>query len=203
MGNETGKFDNLFETIRSGETRELHFACEEVMRQWKEVPVEPLLALKTQFQKMELEQREANLDEALISVCEKRPGPFIEIAKAPGHPLWRACVDVLSMVDNASNLELFVTLLPDCPKRQLPDLIRAIGRFRESGAVKAVARYLTDSDEGVFFETVMALKGSGEKEALESLKECLKVKSKEGAYSKTVLEEAVREMERERAVGGS
>jgi HEAT repeat protein len=201
MTGETGRFENLFEAIRSGETKDLHFACEEVMRMWKDVPVEPLLALKTQLQKMEMEQREANLDEALISVAEKRPGPFVKIASEPEHPLWRACLDILSMLDDASYLDLFISLLPACPKKQLVDLIRAIGRFRDKKAVRAVSGYLLDSDEGVFFEAVMALKGSGEREALKSLKNCLLVKRREDAYSKNVLEEVVSEMER--VSGGS
>jgi HEAT repeat protein len=201
MTEGTGKFENLFEAIRSGDTRDLHVACDEVTRLWKEVPVEPLLALKTQLQKMEMEQREANLDEALISVAEKRPGPFVKIASEPEHPLWRACMDVLSMEGDASYLDLFISLLKVCPKKQLVDLIRAIGRFRDEKAVRAVSAYLSDKDEGVFFETVMALKGSGEMEALKSLKDCLLARCREDDYSISVMEEVIREMER--ATGGS
>ncbi len=195
MTEGVNSYDDLIETIKGGDAREFHGACERAMRVWKGVPVEGLLALKEQFHKLELEDRESHLDEALISIAEKRPGPFTEIATEPGHPLWRPSVEVLSLVGDAGYFDLFMSLLPLCPVKDLPYLIRAIGCYDGPKVVRALAPYLASDSDGVAYEALRAMKRIGGAEALRCLKEGLAKKSREGSEMTSVFEVVVRELE--------
>ncbi|MGA2193419.1 MAG: HEAT repeat domain-containing protein, partial [Nitrospirota bacterium] len=168
----------------------------EIMRRWKDIQVEPLLKLKKQFQKMDMEQREANLDEALISVAEKRLKPFLDMVSQPGHPLWKAATEVVSMVDDPSVLEFLILLLRDSPKESLPDLLKAIGHFNTGKAREALLNYLNDPEEEVMFEAVMALRVMGGSGVLGHFKDALAARRREGAQAAvSVLDEAIRELE--------
>ncbi|MBI5694271.1 MAG: hypothetical protein HZC51_00825 [Nitrospirae bacterium] len=194
------KFEDIFETMKGGDTRELATACDLVVRSWKDVPVEPLLALKALFSKVGLEDREAHIDEALASIAEKRPEPFTKIATEPESPLWLSAVEVLSLTGDEEYLDLFVSLLPLCPKRKLPGLVRSIGRYRCAKAAEAVSPYLNSSDEALFFEALLSLEDDGGPEALACLRAARDARRREGSEMAAVLERVVEKMER--AAGG-
>jgi len=189
------RFELVMEAVTNGTVAEMRSACEELIRAWKDVPVEPLLSLKEQFHRLDLEHREAHIDEALISIAEKRPGPFTSIATEPAHPLWRPAVEVLSMAGDPGYMDLFISLLPMCPRKNLKDLVRAIGNYRDAAVVEALRPYLSSEDEGVFFEAVTAFKRNGGPGAAMYLKKCLDVKRREGSLTVSVLESVIQEME--------
>jgi len=195
MVEDTGRFEDLFEAIKGGDGRELRQACEKVLLGWRDVPVEPLLGLKDQFHRLELEDRESCLDEALVSIAEKRPAPFTQIVTEPAHPLWRPAVEVLSLVGDMHYLELFLSLLPLCPRKNLPFLIRGIGRYDSPKVVPALAPFLASDGEGIFFEVLLAMRRIGGVEALRCLREGCMLKRREGSEMAAVLENVVREME--------
>ena len=153
------------------------------------------MSLKDQLAKMGLEQREAVLQEALISVALRRPGPFREIASQPSHPLWNAAAEILSEAGMPEDLDLLIGLIPDIPRKNLPDLVRAIGRFRTERAVEAISPYLLSEDESAAFEAATALRDDGGPAALALLKEALRIR-KAGGGRPAMLEVIVREMER-------
>jgi hypothetical protein len=194
MATDADRFENLMEKIKGGNTRELQGACSDIARLWKEAPVSGLLSLKEQFHRLGLEEREAHLDAALIEVALRKPGPFTNVATEPGHPLWRAAVEVLSMVAAPEYLDLFISLLPLCPGKDLKELVRAIGCYDGPKVVGAVSPYLGSDDEGLFFEAVLALKRSGGAEAVGLLKECLAARRQGGSEMTTVLEGVIEEM---------
>lgn len=187
--------DAVIDGIRTGEKTKLSRYCSEIRRLWKDIPVTPLLSLKDQLAKMGLEQREAVLLEALISVALKRPGPFRRIAAEPSHPLWNAAAEILSYTGGPEDLELLIGLIPYIPGKSLPDLIRAIGRFRTERAAEAVAPYLLSEDESAAFEAATALRDGGSPKALTLFKEALRIKRVAGE-SRPMFEAMVREMER-------
>ncbi|HLB25290.1 MAG TPA: hypothetical protein VJM83_03055 [Nitrospirota bacterium] len=186
----------MLEAVRMGGPEELREACAEIVRSWRDAPVKDLLALKEQFRKMDMEERESVLDEALISVAEKRPGPFTEIVRDPEAPLWRPAAEVLSGARDPRHLELFVSLLPACPRKSVETLIRAVGRYRDPVALAAVKEYLHDADEGVMLEAVMAVREAGGSEGVGYLREALENARRGSAGNVPVLEGVIREMER-------
>jgi len=188
------RFEELMETIRAGSARDLHDACAEVSRLWKDAPVDGLLSLKEQFRRLDLEERESILDVALIEIADRRQEPFTVIATQPDHPLWRPAVEVLSMAGVPDCLDLFIRLLPLCPKKNIKDLLRAIGCYNDRKAVEAVAPFLCAEDEGVFFEAVLTLKRSDGPKAMEYLKGCLAARRRDGSEMATVLEAVIEEM---------
>ena len=188
------RFENLMEMIKGGSARELHDSCAEIARLWKHAPAEDLLSLKKQLRRLDLEERESYLDAALVDIAVKRMEPFAAIATQPGHPLWRAAVEVLSMAGAPDSLDLFISLLPLCPKKNLRDILRAIGCYSGEKVVGAVAPYLNSEEEGVFFEAVLALKKSGGPEALRYLKGSLAARRMGGSEMSTVLEAVIEEI---------
>ena len=188
----------ILEGIRTGKTTELPGYSAEIRSRWNDIPVAPLLSLKDQLAKMELEERESVLHEALISVALRRPGPFREIASIPSHPLWNAAAEILSDTGEPEDLDLLIGLIPDIPGKSLPDLVRAIGRFRTGGAAKAISPYLLSEDESVAFEAATALRDNASPTALKLLKEALRTRRAAGG-SKSMLEAIVRELERKTA----
>ncbi len=188
------RFKNIAEAFRVGDMKDLPGVCDKIIRNWKDIPLEPLIELKQQLARLGLEHREAHLDEALISIAEKRPGPFSEIASDTDHPLWKPVVEIMSMCENRDFQEQLLSLLPGCPKRCLEDLIRAISRCGNSA--ESVWPYLMDEDEGVFLEAVMAVRGAGGPESVRRLKEAMERKKREGSPSARVLEAVLQELER-------
>ena len=188
----------ILEGIRTGEKTELPGYSSEIRTLWKDIPVAPLLSLKDQLGRMGMEDREAFLQEALTSVALRRPGPFREIASIPSHPLWSAAAEILSDTGEPEDLDLLIGLIPDIPGKSLPDLVRAIGRFRTGRAVKAISPYLLSEDESVAFEAATALRDNASPTALKLLKEALRTRRAAGG-SKSMLEAIVRELERKTA----
>ena len=188
------RFETIAEVFRAGDMKDLPGVCDKVIRNWKDIPLEPLIELKLQLARLGLEHREAHLDEALISIAEKRPGPFSDIASNTDHPLWKPVVEIMSMCESRNFKEQLLSLLPGCPKRCLEDLIRAISRFGNSA--ESVWPYLMDEDEGVFLEAVMAVRGAGGPESVRRLKEAMERKKREGSPSARVLEAVLQELER-------
>ena len=170
------RFEAVFETIKSGDALARRAACEEVVRSWRDVPLEPLLVLKGQFGRMGLEHHEANLDEALVSVCERRPTPFLTLATDPANICWAAAVEVLSLVGGPEYLDLFISLLPLVGKKGVLELIRAIERYTGPKAAAAVGPLVLSDDEEVFIEAALALKKIGGEEAVRRLKDGLQNK---------------------------
>jgi HEAT repeat protein len=185
----------ILEGIRTGGKTELPGYSSRIRLLWKDIPVEPLLSLKEQLGKMGMADREAFLQEALISVASKRPGPFREIASMPSSPLWNAAAEIISDAGYPEDLDILIGLIPDIQKRNLPDLIRAIGRFRAERAVKAISPYLLSDDDSTAFEAATALRDNGSPRALASLKEALRITRASGG-SRHMFEAIVREMER-------
>src|SRR5512143_1229783 len=138
--------DSICDAFRTGDVKDLPAVCDRVIRHWKDIPLEPLLELKVQFSRLGLEHREAHLEEALISIAEKRPGPFADIASNTDHPLWKPAIEVMSRCEGNRFQELFSSLLPGCPKRCLGDLIRAISRSGKGA--ESIWPFLLDEDEG-------------------------------------------------------
>lgn len=188
-------FEGIAEAFRAGDMRELPGVCDMVIRRWKDIPLEPLIELKVQLARLGLEHREAHLDEALISIAEKRPGPFSGIASNPDHPLWKPAIEIMSMCENRYFKEQLSSLLPVCPKRCLGDLIRAISRC--GNGAESVWPFLMDEDEGVFLEAVMAVREAGGPESVRRLKEAMAQKKREGSPSARVLEAVLQELERQ------
>jgi hypothetical protein len=191
---DTGKYEELIEAIKGGDATGLQEACEQLVLAYKDVPAEPLLALKEQLHKLDLEHREAYVEEALISIAEKRPGPFRAIATEPTHPQWRQAVEVLSMVGDPDYLGLFISLLPQVDRRGQLELVRAIGRFTGPKVVEALAGFLKEEDEALFFEALMAVKRCGGPEAVAALKEALEVKRRESSPDASVIEKVIKEL---------
>jgi len=190
------RFENIAEAFRTGDMKDLPAVCDRVIRNWKDIPLEPLIELKLQLARLGLEHREAHLDEALISVAEKRPAPFTLIASNTDHPLWKPVVEIMSMCENRNFQEQLLSLLPGCPKRCLEDLIRAISRSGSSA--ESVWPYLMDEDEGVFLEALMAVREAGGPESIRLLKEAMAQKRREGSPSARVLEAVLQELEKRR-----
>jgi len=188
------RLENIAEAFRVAEMKELPGVCDRVIRNWKDIPVEPLLELKLKLARLGLEHREAHLDEALVSVAEKRPEPFSAIASDTDHPLWKPAVEIMSLSENPKFQDQLLSLLPDCPKRSLGDLIRAISRSGKNA--ESIWPYLMDEDEGVFLEAVMAVRGAGGQESVRRLKDAMAQKKKEGSPSARVLEAVLHEIER-------
>jgi HEAT repeat protein len=191
----TGKYEALLEAIKGGDAGGLQGACEQLLLKYKDMPAEPLLALKEQLHRLDLEHREAYVEEALISIAEKRPGPFRAIATEPGHPQWRQAVEVLSMVGEPEYLDLFISLLPLTDRRGQLELVRAIGRYTGPKVVEALARFLKEDDESLFFEALMAVKMSGGRDAVAALKDALEHKRRESSPDATVIEGVIKELE--------
>jgi hypothetical protein len=185
----------ILEGIRTGKKTELPGYSSRIRLLWKVIPVTPLLTLMQQLGKMGMVDREAFLQEALISVALKRPGPFREIASRPSHPLWNAAAEIISDTGDPEDLDLLIGLIPDIRKKNLPDLIRAIGCFRTERAVKAVSPYLLSDDESAAFEAATALRDNGSPCALASLKEALRINRASGS-ARRMFEAIIREMER-------
>lgn len=190
------KYEDLFETLRGGDMRELVSACDTVVRSWREVPVEPLLNLKAVFGKVGMEDREARLDEALASVAEKRPDPFTKLATEPDNPLWLPAVEVLSLTGDEEYLDLFISLLPLCPRRKLPGLVRSIGRYRVAKSSEAIAPYLYSGDDDLFFEALLAVEGDGGTDALRCLKDAFGSRQRDGSEMAGVIGRVVDRLER-------
>lgn len=197
---ETDRHENLMEVVKGGTAREVQDACAELAHAWKDAPVESLLALKEQFHKLDIEDREAHLDSALITIAEKRPAPFTAIATEPGHPLWRPTVEVLSLVGSSDYLDLFISLLPISPKKNITDLLKAIGCYSCNKVVSAAGPYLGSDDERVFMEAVLTIKRCGGPDAIKLLRESLADRRRKGSEMSTVLEAVLEEMREE--VGG-
>lgn len=184
------KFENFAEAFRTGDAPGIQAACEGIMRAWKDVDVAPLLALKDQLSKMGLEQRAAHLEEALISVAEKRPEPFLRLAEEPDGPLWRAAVEVLS---RSGEPALFDMLVKQAARRKksLQDAIVALGRYG-GRAAGVLSGFLEDEDDEIFHEAVVALKETGS-EGLDRLREALERLRAEGSERAAVIEAALAE----------
>lgn len=193
-------FDGLMEAVRSGSPEELHDACDEIINRWRVAPVVELLALKQQFAKLGMEHREAHLEEALISVAEKRPGPFTAVASDPAHPAWRAAIEVLSMLDDEEYLDLFISLIPSCPEKELCDLVRAIAMFRCEAAVDALKGMLKNADGSVMLESVLALKRCGLPGMTASIREILDKRLSNGTDAASMVEAVLSDMECEEGV---
>ncbi|MGC2423427.1 MAG: hypothetical protein WA666_03620 [Nitrospirota bacterium] len=191
-----GRMERILEGIRTGSQPELSRYCYEIITHWKDIPVTPLLSLKDQLAKIGLEQREAVLQEALISVALRRPGPFREITSKPSHPLWSAAAEILSETGIPEDLDLLIGLIGHIPRKNLPDLVRAIGRFRTERAVEAISPYLLSEDESAAFEATVALRDDGGRAALTMLKEALRIIKASGGGRPVMLEAIVRDMER-------
>ncbi len=192
---DISRYEELVEVIKGGDAIGLQGACEQLVLSYKDVPAERLLALKEQLHRLDLEHREAYVEEALVSIAEKRPGPFRAIATDPEHPQWRQAVEVLSLVGDPQYLDLFISLLPLAERRGLLELVRAVGRFVGPKVVEALAPFLKEDDEALFFEALMAVKRSGGKEALAALKEALEVKRREASPDASVIENVIGELE--------
>ncbi|HEY3347496.1 MAG TPA: hypothetical protein VGK71_07725, partial [Nitrospirota bacterium] len=136
----------LIEIIRTGDNEALSPAIAELLRNWKDAPLDDLFSLKEQFDRLGLENREAMLDEALTTISERMPEPFFEAARDYLNPHWKTAVEVLSLGGRPGSLGLFLSMLSGCPRKALPDLIRSIARFRDAAAVTELKRYLTDPD---------------------------------------------------------
>lgn len=188
-------FGAILEGIRTGEQSELSRYYSEIIRLWKDVPVTPLLSLKDQLAKMGLQEREAFLDEALISVALRRPGPFRKIASKPSQPLWSSAAEILSEAGMPEDLDFLIRLIPVIPGKSLPELVRAIGRFKAERAAEAISPYLLSEDESAAFEAATALRDNGSPTALALLKDALRIKRAAGG-SRQMLEVIVKEMER-------
>lgn len=192
---DSARMDESIEGIRSGPADELRSCCEDIIRLWRTAPVDELLSLKEQFRKLGMENREASLEEALISIAEKRPEPFTRVVTEPGHPLWRPALEVLSMVGNKEYLELFISLLPLCPKKDLCDLVRAIGCFDCARAVEALKGLLDSQEEPVALEAVLALKRCGAGNVAEEAREALRESLSKGTPMASVVEAVLKDME--------
>src|SRR5512143_2693057 len=158
MVSDAGKYESLIEAIKGDDADWLHGACEQLVLSYRDVPAEPLLALKEQLHRLDMGHREAYVDEALISIAEKRPGPFRAIVNEPGNPHWGAAVEVLSMVGSLEYLDLFISLLPLSGRRGQLDLVRAIGRYTGPKVVETLSQFLKEDDESLFFEALMGLR---------------------------------------------
>jgi len=195
----------LLEQVKSGDTDTLIAACDKLLRGWRSAPVEELLLLKEQFRKLNLEHREAHVEELLVSIAEKRPGPFTTIVTQPDHPLWRPALEVLSLLEDDQYLDLFIRLLPMCPKKELPELVKAIGCYRCENAAHALESLLGSDDDAVFMESVLALRRCGGPGAAGPLRAALDNKRREGSAMASVVEAVLREIENspERALSNS
>lgn len=187
--------ERLVENIRTGDTDVLVRSCAEVLRLWKSAPVEKLLSLKEQFRKLDMEHREAHLEELLVSIAEKRPGPFTAIVTEPGHPLWRPALEVLALLDGDDYLDLFVSLIPLCPDKELVGLVKAIGSYRCSKSAMALTGLLSSENDEVFLEAALALKRCGGPAVLRSLKDTLEKKRAQGSPMASIVEALIRELE--------
>jgi HEAT repeat protein len=187
--------ESLLEQLKGGDTETLISACDELLRSWRAAPVEELLLLKEQFRRLNLEHREAHVEELLVSIAEKRPAPFTAIITQPDHPLWRPALEVLSLLADNQYLDLFITLLPVCPKKELPELVKAIGCYRCDKAAHALESLLDTDDDTVFMESVLALRRCGGQEAVAPLKEALYNKRREGSELASVVEAVLKEIE--------
>jgi len=188
------RFEVLMEGIAGGSSEEIRHACAEMRVRWKDAPVDALLSLKEKLRRLDMEHREAQVDELLISIAEKRPGPFTEIATEPGHPLWRASVEVLTMVGSAEYLDLFVSLLPLCRKKGLRDIVKAIGSFKGEKVVEALGPYLYSEDRDTFLEAALALKRTGGEKALYHLKGCFEAKRRGYSEDASIIEDLIADM---------
>ena len=187
------RHERLLEAVRLGGPGELSDACAKLVRLWKDAPVEPLLTLKEQFQKVGLDRREASLDEALVSLAERRLEPFIAVVSELRHPYWAQAVEVVSLTRDARILDVLLSLIPECPRRSLPMLVRGIGCFRERGAVEALGRFLSEKDDDVLFEAVSALSEIGDSTAQAYLKSELATRQSDGELAAAqMIEEALR-----------
>jgi hypothetical protein len=162
----------LIEAIRTGDNKTVSRAITELLRNWKDAPLDDLFSLKEQFDRLGLENREAMLDEALTTISERMPEPFFEAARNYSNPHWKTAVEVLSLGGRPGSLGLFLSMLPGCPRKALPALIRAIARFRYAAAVTELKRFLTDPDEDIFYEALMALQTIASAEAVDCIREC-------------------------------
>ena len=188
--------ERFAEAFRTGDAAGIQDACEGVMRAWKDIDVIPLLALKEQLTKIGLEQRAAHLEEALISVAEKRPGPFLELAEDPGGRLWRSAVEVVSMSGEPAFFDVLVRQAATCRKKSLPDIIAALGRYG-GRSVEALSGYLENDDDGIFHDAVLALKESG-REGQARLGEALERFRAEGSERASVIEAVLSESRKTR-----
>jgi len=189
------RYESLLEKLRIGSPTETLDACESLILMWKEVPIEELLLLKNRFAKLGLDDREARLDEALMSIAERRPAPFTEIIMNPDHSLWSEAVEIVSMLGCMDHFELFLSLMPGCPTNRLADLVRAVGYYRDNRAAEGIAKCLNTHDENVFMEAVLALRRCGGREGLEKLREARN--SRFGNELSLMLDTVIEEMEAE------
>lgn len=185
------KLEDFAEAFKAGDAAGIQAACEGIMRAWKDIDVAPLLALKDQLSKMGLEQRAAHLEEALISVAEKRPEPFLKLADEPDGPLWRTAVEVLSRSGDPELFDLLVKQAAASRAKSLPDVIAALGRYG-GRAAEVLSGFLEDEDEEIFHEAVLALKETG-KEGLARLSEALERLLAEGSERAAIIEAALAE----------
>lgn len=192
---DTSRIEDIIEGIRAGSAEELNACCDELRRMWRSAPVDELLSLKEQFRKLGMEHREAFLEEALISIAEKRPEPFVTIATDPGHPLWRPALEVLSMLDNPAYLDLFISLIPLCPEKDMYELVQAISRPGTGKSVEALSGMLATADEPLAMDIVLALKRCGGGEMAEAVKNALRKKLTKGSNMQSVIEAVLTDME--------
>ena len=188
------RFGHVLESIKSGTGAELQQACEGLILGWREAPVHQLLALKKQLERLGLEQRESMLEEALISVAEKRPEPFLELAADPSGPLWDQAVEVLSMLADPSVLELLLPLEDKCTDKELPAFVRALGNFNDSRALEVLQRFLRSNEDHMFIEALMALRRAGGPAALAHIKAALMQRGNSVAASSEILKAVIAEL---------
>jgi hypothetical protein len=181
--------DRIIEAFKTGDAGGIQAACNGIVRSWRDIDIIPLLALKEHLSKLGLEQRAAHLTEALISVAEKRPDPFIRIAEDSESPLWRPAVEVLSMGGEPALFGILAEQLKTCRKRSLPDMITALGRYGDRAA-PGLAAFLKSDDDAIFYETVLALRDAGQ-EGEERLKGALENYRKTGSERAAVIEAAL------------
>jgi len=188
-------FDATLESVKSGTGPELQQACESIILGWREVPVVRLLALKRQLERLGLEERESMLEEALISVAEKKRPPFLEVASDPANPLWGQAVEVLSMLGDQAVLEMLLALEGRCGEKERPVLVRAMGNFTGPLAEQALLRFLRSDNEHVFIEALMALRKGGGTAVLEQLRAAASYRKGRGGRSSDILDAVIRELE--------
>ena len=188
------RFGQALESIKSGTGSELQQACEWLILGWREAPVLQMLSLKKQLERLGLEQRESMLEEALISVAEKRPGPFLDIASDPSNRLWGQAVEILSMLADPSVLDLLLSLESRCEEKELPAFIRALGNFNDPRAAEALQKYLRSEEDHLFIEAVMALRRAGGNAALAHMKSALAHRNNSVAASSEILKAVIAEL---------